>query len=685
MKRRFFLLLFPLLALLLTPPLFAQSPVWKQKIAPKLSEALNKSAEAPFLVVLEAQADLSPARRIRNKTEKGRYVYQTLSALAEQTQEPVRRTLRTAGAYYNAFWIINALSSYGSRSLVEQLAQMPEVARIEPDPVWRMHLVPGNFTNNGAEDRTLTAVAWGLTKINADDVWNLGYTGAGVVVGGQDTGYEWEHPALKPKYRGWNGTSVNHNYNWHDAIHSLINGGTNSCGLNLSAPCDDHSHGTHTMGTMIGATNNNNVIGVAPDAQWIGCRNMEEGDGQPSTYIECFEWFLAPTDISGQNPDPSKAPDVINNSWGCPIAEGCNSGNFSVMEAVVNSVRAAGIVVVVSAGNDGPNCSTVAEPAPIYTSSFTVGATDINDAIANFSNRGPVTVYGNGYIVKPDISAPGVGVYSSVGVNNSSGTYTYASYNGTSMAGPHVAGLVALMISAKPVLRGQVDMIETLIKNTAVPRYASSPFCGLDNANTRPNNVYGYGRIDALAAVVSALPISLAQFSAKAEGSAAKLHWITLEELDCARFDIQRSCDGLRWQTIGQMPCKGDVGDEATEYFFSDENPCKGLNYYRLQQNDFSGQTSFSPSVALSFAPTGYSLRMLGQAGADEVYVEITGTDADTENWSLALFSTDGRQLMTAPLNGSGMMAVPELPGGVYTAVLYDRNGRRMAVAPWVH
>ena len=113
----------------------------------------------------------------------------------------------------------------------------------------------------------------------------MGFSGQGVVVGGQDTGYEWNHPALKNKYRGWNGSTADHNYNWHDAIHNLIGGGTNSCGLNLTAPCDDDNHVTHTMGTMDGGVNDDSIVGVAPAATWMGCRNMEEGDGTPATYI----------------------------------------------------------------------------------------------------------------------------------------------------------------------------------------------------------------------------------------------------------------------------------------------------------------------------------------------------------------------------------------------------------------
>jgi len=221
------------------------------------------------------------------------------------------------------------------------------------------------------------------------------------------------------------------------------------------------------------------------------------GYGTPSTYIECFEWFVAPTDVNGENPDPTKAPHVINNSWGCPEMEGCNPSNFPLMEAVVDNVKASGIVVVVSAGNSGSSCSSVSSPAAIFPGSFTVGATASNDTIAGFSSRGPVAV-DSSFRRKPDISAPGVGVYSCIRNGQ------YATWSGTSMAGPHVVGTVALMISANPELAGEVDVIEDIIEQTALPR-TTDQNCGDIPGSEVPNNTYGYGRINALAAVQEAM------------------------------------------------------------------------------------------------------------------------------------------------------------------------------------
>ncbi len=251
---------------------------------------------------------------------------------------------------------------------------------------------------------------------------------------------------------------------------------------------------------IVGDDGGSNQIGMAPGAKWIGCRNMDVGVGTPATYAECYQWFVAPTDLAGQNPDPSKAPDVINNSWGCPPSEGCTDPN--VLLTVVQNVRAAGIVTVHSAGNDGSSCSTVADPAAIYDESFSVGATSSNDTIASFSSRGPVTVDGSNRL-KPDISAPGDSIRSSTRDGGYQG-----GWSGTSMAGPHVAGLVALLLSANPGLAGDVDLIEGIIEQTAVPR-TTTQGCGGDLPGQVPNNVYGWGRIDAVAALAYPLNFTL--------------------------------------------------------------------------------------------------------------------------------------------------------------------------------
>jgi len=239
---------------------------------------------------------------------------------------------------------------------------------------------------------------------------------------------------------------------------------------------------------MVGYDGADNYIGLAPAAKWIGCRNMERGWGLHTTYIECFEWFLAPTDLTNGNANPDLAPHVINNSWSCPSEEGCNNSNFEAMRIAVYNLRMAGVVVVVSAGNSGPACASISAPAAIFNEAFVVGASNALDSMAIFSSRGPVMTDSSGRM-KPNVVAPGVNVRSCV-LNGG-----YASYNGTSMAGPHAAGAVALLISAAPELAGKVDLIEEIFEQTATPLLHPQS-CGGLLAESKPNHISGWGRID---------------------------------------------------------------------------------------------------------------------------------------------------------------------------------------------
>lgn len=459
-----------------------------------------KAKNKDVIIIFASEDNSTKARLLPTKEAKADFIFNTLQRQS-QLQQPVLLILERDHIYYEKLWIVNALRVVADERWFEQLADYKEIISIIPNKAFVSNTQPLEAQQRIQATQDILATTWGINKINADSVWALGIMGQGVVVAGQDTGYDFDHLALIEQYRGNDNGVIDHNYNWHDAIHGPIpsTAGNNlPCGFDSKVPCDDGSHGTHTMGTCVGRDSiNDKNIGVAPKARWIGCRNMDRGNGLLSTYLECFQYFLAPTDTNGQNPDPSKAPHVINNSWACPESENCNSSNYALMEAAIQTLTDAGIVVVVSNGNSGSSCKSTYDPAAIFSQSFSVGATDYNDAIASFSSRGPVTYNGSTY-VKPDISAPGVSVNSCI-----PGT-GYASYNGTSMAGPHVAGLVALIISANPDLAGDVSQIKEIITSTAKRLY-STQTCGGDNASSYPNNSFGYGRIDALAAVNEAL------------------------------------------------------------------------------------------------------------------------------------------------------------------------------------
>ena len=190
------------------------------------------------------------------------------------------------------------------------------------------------------------------------------------------------------------------------------------------------------------------------------------------------------------------------------------------MESAIQNLKDAGVVVVVSAGNSGSGCGSVESPAAFFQESFTIGATDDNDEIASFSSRGPSTGYGSG-VLKPNVSAPGVSVYSSEPGDD------YGTHSGTSMAGPHVAGAVALLISADPGLEGDVEAIEDILELTAIP-LTSDQTCGGVSGSSIPNNTYGYGRIDALAAVNYALgnvALEIVKFDGYNLDNKNKLEW----------------------------------------------------------------------------------------------------------------------------------------------------------------
>ncbi len=524
-----------------------------RKLAPWVSLHTERGEAAEFLVVLADQADLSPAEKLATKAEKGTFVYRALWQKAQETQKPLRAWLDEHRIEYRSFYIVNLLLVKGTREVALELARRSDVARIDGNPVVRGLVDATTPAIVDEPPSLLKTISSHVAYTNAPAVWALGFTGQGIVVGGQDTGYQWDHPAIINQYRGWNGTTASHSLNWHDSIHS----GGGSCGANTTAPCDDNSHGTHTMGTVCGDDGATHQIGMAPGARWIGCRDMDQGNGTPATYLESFEWFLAPYPLGGTpaQGNPLLGPDLTTNSWGCPTSEGCSP---PTLLAACAAQRAAGIMTVVAAGNSGPSCGTVTDPPAIYDDNFTVGSHSISTGnISSFSSRGPVTVDSSNRM-KPDIAAPGQGVSSSVPGNS------YASLSGTSMATPHVAGAVALLWSARPALRGQITATEQVLMNSAV--HVNSTSC---SSSGSPNNTYGAGRLDVLAAVNAVYSLTLTPPTAAQPGprGGSSTYTLTITNTSYVAETFGVSLGASTWSASASGATVGPIAAGATQSF----------------------------------------------------------------------------------------------------------------------
>jgi hypothetical protein len=463
------------------------------KIEPSVLQALSASdnlellgsgspATTDYFVWLAEQADLSPASQLTQKADKGRFVYSVLKNTAGRSQPALLAFLDQQGVSYRAFYIVNfVLVHQGSLTLAQSLVARPDVARITSSPVIQ-ELQPLLKSIGPARPVDIEP---NITFINADDAWTLGVTGQGSVLGVIDTGLQWDHPAIIDHYRGWDGTSVNHNYNWWDAT-----------GQYPLVPNDGNGHGTMVTGVMVGGDGADNQIGVAPGAETIHCKAINDsGGGSVGDFIECFQWILAPWDLFGADPSPELAPDALNISWG-------GTGADPFYETIIDTLQMAGILVEASVGTHGPGCATLTSPAD-YAQVLSTGGVDqtggdLPGTLSWFSSRGPSILDPLAYI--PDVLAPSVNLRSSYPGDD------YIVWSGSmALAGAHVTGLVGLIWSANPLLRGNIYDTVQILYETAVPLSGQmGSNCG-GNYVTGPNNDWGYGTIDALAAVQQAL------------------------------------------------------------------------------------------------------------------------------------------------------------------------------------
>ncbi|HIQ04413.1 MAG TPA: peptidase S8, partial [Anaerolineae bacterium] len=483
-------LLVPLTAVLATAPVSPLPQEIAIKVDPALLAEIEAQGRATFIVEFSARADLSPAYAIKDWDARGRFVWNALVKTAEASQAGVVAVIQDriatgAARDMRRFYSSNSLEITTDGETLAAIAARPEVKWVRkpvvvpaPKPIRTKSIMP----------HVPYTAEWGIHMIRADAVWStFGRRGEGIVVANMDSGVEYTHPALVHQYRGNNGDGTfTHDYNWFDPT-----------GYSPSTPVDSDGHGTHTMGTMVGDDGAGNQIGVAPRARWIAAKicdvYCEEGD-----ILAAADWMLAPTPI-GVNPgpgvgDPSRRPHVVNNSWGS-----CEFDDF--MRPSLQAWRASGIFSSWSAGNtsncnySAPFCGSIGEPATLVEA-LGVGATTSSDDIAYFSLWGPSQDPLGGGEIKPEVSAPGQQIRSSVPGG-------YDTYSGTSMAAPHVSGAVALLLSAAPHLIGNVDGIEETLINTAEPKSYDTG-CGNEGPGNVPNNAFGYGRIDVFKAVTLA-------------------------------------------------------------------------------------------------------------------------------------------------------------------------------------
>ena len=590
-----------------------------------------------FLVYLKPQVDLGAfaQRDFATKADRRAAVFDALVATARASQKPVEMTLRARTSRgsvtaYQPFYIFNGFAVEGDLSTVAALARRDDVDRIVANYAL---VLPEDDEENPASaidaGIALHPDNWNIDLVDADRVWNeLGITGEGAVVGGIDTGVWYTHPALVGQYRGnLGGGSFDHNYSWFDPDDTLYAGGDLGPSR-TTAPFDTGEHGTHTMGTMVGdGTTFGTQVGMAPGAEWIAVSlNSLVVDGSMADDIiahKAFQWMLCPTDLTGalSTADCSKAPDVVNNSWGSanPAAD--------VFRPDIQALRAAGIAPVFASGNPSAGAGSIGSPGSA-PEAITVGATSSSDVVASFSGRGPSFYEGE---QKPELTAPGVTIKSTV----PGGGYESTMWSGTSMAAPHVAGLVALMVSADLDDGSRdfdVDELERFMAYTAV-----------DLGAPGPDDDYGYGRIDAYHAVRWVLSAGDLQGTVREDGTLAPIPGAQVTGVGAGAGDTFASSTGAGGQYSTTVP--------AGVYTVTAE----AWGYY---SDTVSGRTVITGAVSthnfeLAPLPTA-TVTGAVRSGA----IPISGARVYVAAAPAVSFTTgaDGRYTMTLPIATHGML-----------------------------
>lgn len=419
-------------------------------IEPELQTRLDQLEHGEVISVivrLRDQAEL-PVNLRASRSQRLVNIVQTLQIKARTSQASLLAHIRSLQsqaqiASYTSFWIFNGFEVTGTRQAIESLARRPEVERIAY-----------NATIRAPEfDLAAAGVEANLSLVGVESLWTAGYHGEGIVVASMDTGVYLNHTDLVGRWRGGSNS-------WFDPN-----------GQHPSTPFDANGHGTWTMGVMVGGDAGGSAIGVAPGARWIAVKIFDDSGSATLASIHAgYQWLLDPDG----NLSTDDAPHVVNNSWTFS-GPGCNLE----FEGDLQALRAAGILPVFAAGNSGPWSGTSRSPAN-NPSAFAVGATNKSDGLFFYSARGPSSCTG-GAPVYPHLVAPGVNIRTT----DLYGLYRTAT--GTSLAAPHVAGGLALLLDAFPDLNA--DQQEAALISSA-----------FDLGDPGPDNSYGYGRLDLYAA-----------------------------------------------------------------------------------------------------------------------------------------------------------------------------------------
>ena len=457
---------------------------------------------------------------------------------------------------YEGFYIINAIHLKAKANLIEKLASYPKVDKIDVNQKIQAENPVDKQPSKVESDRD--EIEWNLKNIGADLAWNQGIRGQGVTIGIMDSAVDASHPALKRKFKGYDQSSDRVNFNdsnYFDAIQ----------GKQDTSGVLDMAHGSHCTGIVLGSELNSNGeefnrVGVAPDAQWINARIFDSNykNVEQSSFIKAAEWMLAPGN------DPSKAPQIINNSWG-----GSQYLTDTWFKSTVDRWRQAHILPVFAAGNQMPGESLPGESSIVipasYPESFAVGAVDIMGNLASFSKRGPSLF--DTSLIKPEISAPGVKVRSSI-------KDTYAYMSGTSMAAPHVAGVAALVKSAKQNLDDRE--IQKILEETATPRTDSY-------YKTTPNNGYGYGIVNAYAAVVKAMDKEIGTIRGRVMSDGKPIE----AEISVEGTDIKVKSNSTSGEFFLVYPSEGDIKISCKAFGYNSIDKTIKINKENTTHVDF--------------------------------------------------------------------------------------------------